>query len=88
MVATYKLKAQTIQAIDVASPIAQATDIATMIGASAYIADIFANSVTFTVMDGGSTVIVAAGKVVSLSYGVVTVQDRGEFYELFEIDGQ
>ena len=86
MIGKYKLKAQTIQAIEVSSPIAQAADIATLIGASAFIVDIIANTATFTVMDGGTTVVVGSGKVVSVASGVVSVQNREEFYELFEPD--
>lgn len=86
MAITYKLKAPTVQAIEVTSPIAQAYDIANLIGASAFIVDIMANTATFTVMDGGETISVTAGKVISITSGVISIQDSVEFYAMYEAD--
>lgn len=86
MAGTYKLKAQTVKAIDVQSPIAQAADLAEFIKASAFIVDIVANTATFTLSDGGNTLSVTSGKVVSIVGGVVSVQDSIEFYDMYEPD--
>lgn len=87
MATTFKLKAQTVTAIDVQAPIAQASDIAAFIGASAFIVDIMANTVTLTMPVSGHTIPVTAGKVISIIAGEIKVQDSSEFYSMYEPEG-
>lgn len=87
MAGKFRLKAQMTDGIDVTSPIAQAAEIGTMIKATSFIVDIIANTATFNVAQDGedsATYVVKAGQVVSYSAGAVSVQDRDDFYELFE----
>ncbi len=84
MASTFRLKAQTIQAIEVTSPVTQVADIATLIGASAFIVDVIANTATFTIMASGDAISVTTGKVVSITSGVISVWDAIEFYETYE----
>lgn len=87
MASTFRLKAQTIQGIDVEKPVAQAADIAELIGASAFIVDIQANTAEFTPANGDANITVRAGQVISVTCGVIGVQDRDDFYAKFEEDG-
>lgn len=88
MISTFRLKAQTTRGVDVSSPMAQAAEIATLIGATSFIVDIYANNATFNIQteQAGQSIVVTAGQVVSVTSGVVSVQDKAEFYEMFEAD--
>ncbi len=83
MAGNYKLKAQTIQAIQVSDPVVQATEAATLLGSSSYTIDIERYQVTFSRTDK-EPLTVAAGQVIALIDGEAVVMDPIDFAELYE----
>ncbi len=90
MISRFRVKAQTIHGIDVNDPLAQAAEIAKMVGATSFSVDILAGTITFAIdaIDGGEpqTYTACAGQVVSISAGIVSIQLRTIFYDTFEAD--
>lgn len=82
MISNFKPKAQVTQGIDIQHPASQASEIASMIGASSFTADILAGTATFDIDSG--KIVVRAGQVVSISAGTVSVQSREEFLAMYE----
>lgn len=91
MISRYKLKPQTITAIEVQEPRAQASEIASMIDAQSFVVDVPAGTATFILVPGydgaeSRSVTAYVGDVVSISAGSVSVLRREQFYELYEPD--
>lgn len=82
MISTFKPKAQLTHGIDVTHPASQASEIASMISATSFTADVAAGTATFEY--AGGQVTVKTGEVISVSTGAVSVQSRDDFYEAFE----
>lgn len=90
MISTFRVKTQKTQGVDVDRPLDQAADIATLLQATSFSVDLAAGTASFSIdpsQDGeipGRLVTVAAGQVVSVTAGVISVQSRDEFYSTFE----
>lgn len=82
MASIFKLKTQTTKGVDVTSPVAQAAEIASLIGATSFVVDIVENNATLNTEL--QTYVVTAGQVISITSGVVSIQSRESFYEIFE----
>lgn len=91
MVATFRPKLQTTKGIDVESVAAQSAEIAALIGASGFVVDIASDSAIFSfpVPEGSGktieTLTVRSGQVVSLTDGVIAVDERKDFFDRFEM---
>ncbi len=89
MITNFKPRTPVTKGVDVESPIAQAAEVAELLGASSFIVDLVENSVTLTVEIVGSDqtqYVVKGGQVVSVTGGLVSIQDRSVFYDQFEAD--
>lgn len=91
MISTFRAKTQKTQGVDVVQPPAQAADIATLIGASAFSVDLAAGTASFSIEpseDGapGRLITIEAGQVVSVTAGVVSIEPREAFYDKFEAE--
>lgn len=88
-IAQFKEKAAATRGVDVDSPVAQAAEIAILIGAESFIVDILASTATFIVpgAENPQTFVVGVGQVVSITAGVISVMDRISFYEKYEVQG-
>lgn len=83
MAGNFKLKAQTIQAIQVADPVVQAAEVAALVGATSFTTNLAEYTVTFAISDKGP-VTVRAGDVVALLDGGVSVLDPIDFSDQYE----
>lgn len=83
MAGNFKLKAQTIQALQVADPVVQAVEAATLVESTSYTIDIERYQVTFA-RAGKDPLTVAAGQVIALIDGETVVMDPIEFADLYE----
>lgn len=83
MAGNFKLKAQTIQAIQVGDPVVQAAEVAALVGATSFTTNLAEYAVTFAITDK-EPVTVRAGEVVALIDGGVSVLDPVAFSELYE----
>lgn len=79
----FKLKAPTVQAIEVTNLLAQAQDVANLVGSQAYQVDVAKGEVTF-VLDGADNLVVKTGQVVFVEDKVANARDAAEFYGLYE----
>ncbi len=84
MISAFRLKAQTTQGIDVEVPSVQAAEICSLIGATSFSVDVLEGAATFTVEGIQDPIVVKTGQVISVTAGAIAVQDRAEFYEMFE----
>lgn len=84
MISLYALKEKAIRGIEATSPVAQAMEIAELIGAQAFIVDVVSNSAKFSGILGRADVEVKAGDIVSVNGGSISVMPRAEFYSMFE----
>lgn len=83
MAGNFKLKAQTIQALQVADPVVQAVEAANLVESTSYTIDIERYQVTFA-RAGKDPLTVAAGQVIALIDGEAVVMDPIEFADLYE----
>ncbi len=84
MISLYTLKEKAIRGIEATSPVAQAVEIAELIGAQAFIVDVISSSAKFSGILGRADVEVKAGDIVSVNGGSISVMPRAEFYAMFE----
>lgn len=84
MISLYTLKEKAIRGIEAVSPVAQAVEIAELIGAQAFIVDVVSNSAKFSGILGRADVEVKAGDIVSVTGGSISVMTRAAFYAMFE----
>lgn len=84
MIGKYQLKAKAVQAIDADSPVAQAAEIAAMVGAKAFIVDVVSKTARFSGIEGRQDFEVRPGEVVSVMAGFISVMQRSEFNGMFE----
>lgn len=89
MIPKFRLKQQTIEAIDLTSAAIQALEIAAFAGAvnsMGFTIDITAGSVTFIgCLEGNAgDILVMPGQVISYNSSVISVQPREEFLALYE----
>lgn len=85
---TFKLKAPTVQAIEVTDLIKQTPDVANLIGSQAYQVKIASqqqgvSEATF-IRTNSADITVKEGQVVSVETGTPTVWDSKDFYALYE----
>lgn len=85
MVIRFKPKTQVTRGIEVVAPGAQASEIATMIGAKSFVVDVDGGTATF-VIEEGVLATVGPGQVISITGADVSVQDTAEFYQSYEAD--
>lgn len=89
MTPTFKKRPITVPAIEVVSPITQASDIATFLGAQSVQIDIGSGTATFTKTSSGDgstqqVFTLSAGQVVSINDGVISIQGREAFFAEYE----